>query len=434
MRFLGIGEAAGLGDMYLRLAAKGHEVRVFVGDAACRDTLQGLLHQTADWRGELSWIRAAGREGILIFEDAQMGALQDELRREGFNVIGGSAFGDRLENERAFGQDCMRQAGFPTAATHTFSDFPAAIDFVARNPRRYVFKLNGGFASGRNYVGELDDGRDVTALLAHRAATWSFEQAPSFILMDHIDGVEVGVGGYFNGEDFLDAIVIDWEHKKFFNDELGELTGEMGTLLSYRNSRPLFDATLAKMAHQLRSSGYVGYINLNTIVNAAGIWPLEFTCRFGYPGFAICDALHAEGWDELFARMIARDRLDFRTHPGFAVGVQLTVPPFPRTDRYAELSKGLPILFRTPPTEADQRHMHLGEVDIRDGQMLASGEAGLLMTVTGIGATVEAARQEVYALAHKIVVPNLRYRTDIGLRFLRRDRALLQASGLWPAP
>jgi phosphoribosylamine--glycine ligase len=78
--------------------------------------------------------------------------------------------------------------------------------------------------------------------------------------------------------------------------------------------------------------------------------------------------------------------------------------------------------------------MHLGEVDIRDGQMLASGEAGLLMTVTGIGATVEAARQEVYALAHKIVVPNLRYRTDIGLRFLRRDRALLQASGLWPAP
>jgi phosphoribosylamine--glycine ligase len=169
MRFLGIGEAAGLGDMYLRLAARGHEVRVFVGDAACRDTLQGLLHQTEDWRGELSWIRAAGREGILIFEDAQMGALQDELRRDGFNVIGGSAFGDRLENERAFGQDCMRQAGFPTAATYSFSDFPAAIDFVERNPRRYVFKLNGGFASGRNYVGELDDGRDVTALLAHRA-------------------------------------------------------------------------------------------------------------------------------------------------------------------------------------------------------------------------------------------------------------------------
>ena len=117
MRFLGIGEAAGLGDMYLRLAAKGHEVKVFVGDAACRDTLQGLLQQTQDWRRELSWIRAAGREGILIFEDAQMGVLQDELRRDGFNVIGGSAFGDRLENEREFGQDCMRQAGFPTAAT-----------------------------------------------------------------------------------------------------------------------------------------------------------------------------------------------------------------------------------------------------------------------------------------------------------------------------
>jgi phosphoribosylamine---glycine ligase len=432
LRFLGIGDAAGLGDMYLRLVAQSHEVKVHIADEGCRDTFKGLVERTDDWQAELAWIRQAGRDGIVIFETADRGEIQDRLRRDGFNVIGGSAFGDRLENDRAFGQERMRAAGFPTATTHGFSSFEAGIALVQQRPRRYVFKLNGGFASTRNYVGELEDGRDIAALLAHLGATWRFPDEPDFILMDHVAGVEVGVGGYFNGEAFLDAVVIDWEHKRFFDGEIGELTGEMGTLLSYRNSRPLFEATLARMTEQLRSGGYVGYINLNTIVNEDGIWPLEFTCRFGYPGYAICEALHEEGWDALFARMVARDRLDFRTAEGFAVGVQLTVPPYPRSDRYEELSKGLPILFRSPPSETDRRHMHLGEVEIRDGQMLASGETGLLMTVTGVGDTVKAARARAYTLARNIVVPNMRYRTDIGARFIAHDCGALQALGLWP--
>jgi len=434
MRFLGIGDGMGLGAMYMRLAAAGHEVRAYAADPACRDILAGLVTRTEDWRQELGWLRAAGAEGIALFETADMGALQDDLRRDGYNAIGGSAFGDRLEGDRAFGQACLAELGLPTAPTHAFADFRAGIDFIAARPRRYVFKLDGSFASTRNYVGELPDGRDVAALLAHLVAVWDQPAPPGFVLMDHVEGVEVGVGAYFNGEAFLDAVVIDWEHKRFFDGEIGELTGEMGTLASYRGAGPLFEATLARMAGRLRQAGYVGYINLNTIANAQGIWPLEFTCRFGYPGFAVCGALHAEGWDALFARMVARDRLDFATHPGFAVAVQLTVPPYPRSDRYAQLSKGLPILFRRAPTAEETAHLHLGEVAWQDGGLRCAGTSGLLMTATGRGADVAAARAAAYGLARQVVVPNLRYRGDIGCRFLARDRALLQAWGLWAEP
>jgi phosphoribosylamine--glycine ligase len=230
----------------------------------------------------------------------------------------------------------------------------------------------------------------------------------------------------------LRPVVIDFEHKHFFEGDRGELTGEMGTLVSYRNSRPLFEATLARMAEQLRDGRYVGYINLNTIVNEHGIWPLELTSRFGYPGFAICEALHDEGWDVIFQRMITRKGIEFATHAGFAVGVVLTVPPFPQTDRYEEISKGLPILFRGPLSDDDRRNLHFSEVEMQDGQLLTSGEMGYLMVATGRGNTAEAAREHAYGLARRVVVPNLRYRSDIGARFIASECQLLRQWGIWP--
>jgi phosphoribosylamine--glycine ligase len=430
MRFLGIGKDGSLGDMYLSLLRAGHQVRTYIEDPRWRGILRGFLTLTDDWKGDLDWVRQ--EEGIILFERADQGELQDGLRRDGFHVIGGSAFGDRLENDRAFGQAQMREVGMTTAPTHAFADFDAACDFIAGRPHRYVLKLNGaGHASSGNVVGDMDDGRDIAALLRRQKKIWAGDGAPDFILMDHVSGVEVGVGAYFNGEAFLDPVVMDWEHKRLFPGEMGELTGEMGTLLTYRGGELLFRRTLARMAEPLRAGHYVGYINLNTIVNADGIWPLEFTCRFGYPGAAICSTLHLEGWDVLFQRMIARDRLDFPTRPGFAIGVVLTVPPFPVAEEYSDQSKGLPVLFRTAPTEEDWRHLQLSEVEISGAGLVTTGGMGSLMAVTGVGRTASEAREAAYRRCANIVVPGLRYRNDIGLRFLTRDQALMRNWGYW---
>src|SRR5664279_594041 len=123
MHVLGIGDSLDLGSMYLQLGAAGHQVRVFVAEPEQRDTLAGLVVTVPDWRPELDWVRAAGDEGFIIFETATQGALQDQLRADGFQVIGGSAYGDRLENDRAFGQQVMRTAGMHVATTHDFDSF-----------------------------------------------------------------------------------------------------------------------------------------------------------------------------------------------------------------------------------------------------------------------------------------------------------------------
>lgn len=52
----------------------------------------------------------------------------------------------------------------------------------------------------------------------------------------------------------------------------------------------LFNQTLLKMESQLAEEGYVVYIDVNCIVNGNGIYPLEFTARFGYPTISIQQA------------------------------------------------------------------------------------------------------------------------------------------------
>ncbi len=430
MRILGIGDYLDLGDMYLRLAASGHDVRVHVADPAYHGVMAGMVRRVADWRAELSGVGAAGNDWLILYEGAGHGHEQDALRQAGHQVIGGCAWGDRLEGDRAFGQEMMRAAGMRTATVKEFSDFAAAIAFIQTRPRRYVCKHNGHhLPSTRNYVGLLEDGSDVAHLLRGYTRTWPAEVPVSFVLMDHLAGVETGVGAYFNGDAFVGPACLDWEHKRFFPGDLGELTGEMGTVVTYEGGARLFAETLAPLAPRMREAGYRGYINLNCIINEDGVWPLEYTCRFGYPGFAILDALQPGGWDEVLGAMLGRSD-GFSTTPGYAVGVVLTTPPFPYAGDSSCHAEGLPITIRGTLSAAERGHLHYAEVAMDDtGALVTSGASGYILVATGCGPDIVTAQRVAYGLLDRVVVPNARWRVDIGDRLRDRDLARLARIG-----
>jgi phosphoribosylamine--glycine ligase len=397
--------------MYRRLLAEGHEVRVSVSEPLAAGTMAGLVPRTEYWREELDWIREAGSDAVILFEAIGFGALQDDLRAQGYNVIGGSAFGDRLENDRAFAMQLLKQQGICVPAVQQFTSAEEALADLADRPRRCVYKVSA--SAGDTFVGEFNDGRDVAAFLQSRPSGTS----ERFILMDFVSGVETGVGAYFNGSEFLRPACVDWEHKRFFAGNMGELTGEMGTVATFEGSEKLFGTALGPLEPMLRKAGHIGYVNLNTIINAAGIWPLEFTCRFGYPGFAVLEPLQALCWGELFAAMISGDRQEFDAHPGFSLCVVLTTPPFPYSRHQVEAAVGLPLLIGDIPAE----HLHFGEVAIAGGQLVTSGLYGWTAVVTGTGATVQEAKDLAYRHARQVQAPNLRYRLDIGGTLISGD-------------
>jgi len=419
MRVLGVTETCDLGSLYLRLLAEGHEVRVDVSEPLAQGTMAGLVPRVQNWRDELQWVRSAGRDGLIIFEAVGFGELQDQLREQGYKVIGGSALGDRLENDRSFALELLAREGMKIAPVLEFRDTAAAIDEIKARPRRCVFKLC--HSTGDTFVGALDDGSDVAALLRLKPPA----DGRPFILMDHVEGVETGVGAYFDGERFLRPACLDWEHKRFFAGDMGELTGEMGTVATFSNSEKLFQATLAPLEPLLRKAGHVGWVNLNTMINEHGVWPLEFTCRFGYPGFAVLEPLQRIGWAQLFGLILSKSASSFEACSGFSTCVVLTTPPMPLSRKDVDAPVGLPVIIG----DLDRRHLHLGEVGMQGSTLVTAGLYGWTAVVTGTGDTVAASKAAAYGNASRVTAPNLRYRLDIGDALINGDLERLSSWG-----
>lgn len=311
------------------------------------------------------------------------------------------------------------------ACTDTFADAGEALVFISAQGGAWVVKQND-HQSHLNYVGVMDDGSDVCGVLE------SYQRLGirNLSVQRRLHGVEIGVGRYFNGRDWVGPIEINQEHKGLLNGELGPKTGEMGTLMWYSESSRLFDVTLGHLRDHLRRVDFRGDIALNCFVDGNKIHPIEATARFGCPSTYLQSALHHTSWTELLCAVADGRSCNVKVREGYAIGLTLAVPPFPyRAEQIPGVSSaGLPMQLRGPLTTEETHRLHLEGVAMvqdEDGEnnerILLTHSLGYAAFVTGTGATVEAAQQAAYALAGKIVIPKVMYRTDIGDRFLNGD-------------
>ena len=410
-RFLFVSLSGLIGDIAWQVLKEGHEVRYYIKSEKDQDVADGFVPKTADWEREVDWA------DVIVFDDTLgQGAQAHDLRARGKAVVGGTAYTDRLEDDRSFGQEELRQAGVNILPYREFEDFDAAIAYVRENPERYVIKPSGEAQNvkRRLFVGEEDDGEDVIRMLeAYKKAFAS--EIKVFQLQRRVVGVEIAVGAFFNGRAFATPINVNFEHKKLFPGNIGPSTGEMGTSMFWSGPNRLFNQTLKKMEPKLAQEGYVGYIDLNCIVNGNGIYPLEFTSRFGYPTIFIQQEGLLTPTGE-FLHDLARGTLDkFRVKSGFQIGVRIVVPPFPFDDEatFAATSKNAAILFKKGAPE----EVHIEDVKLVNGQWFVAGTSGVVLVVVGLGPTLHQAQTQAYGRIRNIMIPDMYYRTDIGDRW-----------------
>ncbi len=422
-KFLFVSYDGLIADIAWEVVKEGQDVRFWIKDPEEQEIAEGFVPRSKDWKKDADWA------DVVVFDDVLgMGEMAQEVRKGGKLVVGGSPYTDRLEDDRAFGQQELKAAGVTIIPQENFTSFDDAIAYVQANPNRYVIKPSGEAQNYKRllFVGEEEDGHDVIQVLEDYKRAWS-NRIKEFQLQKRIMGVEVATGAFFNGREFVTPICVNFEHKKLFPGDIGPPTGEMGTSMFWSEPNKVFNSTLKRMEPKLAEEGYVGYIDVNCIVNGNGIYPLEFTARFGYPTISIQQEGLLTPIHEMLYRLAEGSTNRLRTRSGFQVGVRVVVPPFPYRDKetFESTSKDAVILFKTPSREG----IHIEDVKQVNGEWLVTGTSGVVLIVCGIGPTMKQAQRQAYNRVRNVMIPHMYYREDVGDRWSEEDSDRLHAWG-----
>src|SRR3989344_235986 len=185
------------GQLAWQVKKEGHNVKVCTEYVSCKDCFSGMIDLVDDWKRFTNWA------DVIIFDETGFGEYADQLRSRGHRVIGGSKYTDKLELRREFGQKEMQIAGIKVAPSQVFKKFEEAVQFIKRHQKRYVFKPIGFVQDNKDMVivGNEEDGSDMVDILQSRRVAWR-HRIKTFLLQEFIDGVEIAIGVFFNGNEF----------------------------------------------------------------------------------------------------------------------------------------------------------------------------------------------------------------------------------------
>jgi phosphoribosylamine--glycine ligase len=329
-----------------------------------------------------------GPEGPLV------AGVADVLRRSGIAVFGPGAEAARIEGSKSFAKDVMRAAGVPTAETLA----------VARPP--CVVKADGLAAGKGVFVCETREELDVALHAVRR-------YEGGVVIEELLEGREVSLFAISDGRRAV-PLGAAQDFKRIGDGDTGLNTGGMGAF----SPVPAFGDVeeLVRIVHQpvvdelaRRGVPFVGCLFAGLIVTESGPKVLEFNARFGDPetqvlmpraGFDLLQLLAAA------ARGGLGEEADLAMGDEAAVTVVLAGPDYPERSDYS----GAPITG-IREAEATGALVFHGGTAMRDGTLVTNG--GRILSVTGTGGTVAAAREHAYAAAGMIDFEGKRHRTDI---------------------
>lgn len=411
-------------DFVLRCTAAGHDVRWFRIDADKSRDGEGFpgVNVVEDWHDHVQW----ARQGLILNTgNHKFLADLDDYRDEGFPVFGPTRKSAALEIKRSAGMDLLKKVGVDLPPYKMFDSLEAAAAYARKSSEATVFKTMGD-ESDKSLAYVSKDPADMAGWIEQKIRKGMKLKGPC-MLQDKIDMLcDYGLGGWIGPQGFLrDRWEISFEHKKLMNGEIGPNTGEQGTITQRVAKDPLVDVLLALEPHLVKL-GHIGDFSIGVGIDKKGkAWPFEFTARLGYPAWFLQIA-SIEGDPAQWMRDLVDGKDSLKVSRDACCGVVCAQPPYPSETFKAEEVEGEPI--EGVAKVRDQVHpcaVMLGTGPVmKDGKVVDAPTwqttGPYVMVVTGLGPSVEAAREDCYGAVKAVSFPDMMYRTDIGEKVIER--------------
>jgi phosphoribosylamine--glycine ligase len=350
--------------------------------------------RAGDGDGLLDLARTLAVDLVVVGPEAPLVAgIADALRHNGVSVFGPGADAARIEGSKSFAKEVLLAAGVPTASE------------LARPVPPCVIKADGLAAGKGVFVCATEE--EVKHGLREAAALGG-----SVVVEQLLAGPEVSLFALSDGQNVV-PLGAAQDYKRVGDGDAGPNTGGMGAyapLAWLDGADELVDRIHRPVIEELarRGTPFVGCLFAGLMLTEEGPKVLEFNARFGDPETQVLmprlrgdllEALAAAAHGEL-------DGADVPTAEGAAVTVVLAGPEYPARSDYVGAAIG-----GIPAAEATGAHVFHGGTALQDGRVVTNG--GRILSVTGVGDDVAAARRHAYAAVDMISFAGARFRHDI---------------------
>lgn len=348
--------------------------------------------------------------------------LADALRRAGIPTYGPGQLGAQLEASKAFCKDFLHRHHIPTAAFATFSEIPAALDYLKTQEIPVVIKASGLAAGKGVVIAESREQAEYTIREMLSGAAFG-ASGTTIVIEEYMEGEEASLHIIVSDGQYL-MLPMSQDHKRIGDGDSGPNTGGMGAYAPTGAVKPDDIETVKRTIIEPTLRGleadeipYRGTLYIGLMLTQNGPKVVEFNVRFGDPETQVLLPMVATDLIPILYRAACGESLPetLPVQDGYSIVVVLAAEGYPGAYR-----KGDAIDLPSDKIGhwGESCIYHAGTTRDSDGTIRTAG--GRVLGVTGMGINIGEARNNAYTLCEKIAWPGKIFRSDIAHRELAR--------------